>query len=154
MDPHGPRDGTSRVVRGGSWGSPPGQVRSALRGWQAPATRYSAGYGGIRVVSEWNRLPDLDVAEPKDGAEAPIGTVVVKGVLRSGCGSDVVKVNGSEARRGLGAFEAVVEAEAAGELSIVVTVEGRGAKASVRVERNVIVVAPARLANEVPDRPR
>ena len=92
--------------------------------------------GDVREgILAWNRLPELDVGEPKDGAEFPLGTVAVRGVLKSGRGSDVVKVNGTEARRGPGVFEATVAAAAAGRLTIVVTVEGRGEKASTRVER-------------------
>jgi formylglycine-generating enzyme required for sulfatase activity/serine/threonine protein kinase len=38
-DPQGPNDGTSRVVRGGSWGKYPRLCRAACRGWRAPSDR-------------------------------------------------------------------------------------------------------------------
>jgi formylglycine-generating enzyme required for sulfatase activity len=48
IDPPGPRDGTKRVARGGSWQSDPGECRSAFRGKFAPNTRSPAI--GFRVV--------------------------------------------------------------------------------------------------------
>ena len=49
-DPSGPRDGTSRVVRGGSWHSRPGHVRSADRGRIVPADPGGVHFG-LRLVS-------------------------------------------------------------------------------------------------------
>jgi formylglycine-generating enzyme required for sulfatase activity len=40
-DPRGPDGGETRVCRGGSWGSPAGDCRSALRGRFSPDSRYS-----------------------------------------------------------------------------------------------------------------
>jgi formylglycine-generating enzyme required for sulfatase activity len=48
IDPPGPREGTRRVARGGSWQSDPGDCRSAFRGKFAPDTRSPAI--GFRVV--------------------------------------------------------------------------------------------------------
>jgi len=50
-DPRGPSSGSSRVLRGGSWGSEPGYVRCALRGLGTPASvttpRFSCGVGVV-----------------------------------------------------------------------------------------------------------
>ena len=47
-DPHGPETGSSRVVRGGSWGSHARLVRAAYRRWNDPAVRF--GYLGLRLA--------------------------------------------------------------------------------------------------------
>ena len=41
VDPHGPEIGYGRVLRGGSWGHAPHQVRSASRSWNEPGNRSS-----------------------------------------------------------------------------------------------------------------
>ena len=48
VDPLGPASGTTRVIRGGSWDSPLGDVRSARHGNFSPGTRSSAI--GIRLA--------------------------------------------------------------------------------------------------------
>lgn len=40
-DPVGPQTGSYRVLRGGSWGSDPWNLRSALRNWISPAYRFN-----------------------------------------------------------------------------------------------------------------
>ena len=47
-DPQGPEKGSSRVIRGGSWGGSPSLVRSAGRGRLGPAVRYD--YLGFRLA--------------------------------------------------------------------------------------------------------
>ena len=47
-DPTGPAVGQFRVVRGGSWGSPAGVCRSAVRDWGAPA--FNPSQLGFRVA--------------------------------------------------------------------------------------------------------
>ncbi len=47
-DPTGPSSGSSRVLRGGSWGGSPRDCRSALRDWDAPTYRHLGL--GFRVV--------------------------------------------------------------------------------------------------------
>jgi len=47
-DPTGPATGERRVLRGGSWLSPPSALRSALRGWGNPVGR--TFHVGFRVV--------------------------------------------------------------------------------------------------------
>jgi formylglycine-generating enzyme required for sulfatase activity len=47
-DPTGPKEGSLRVLRGGSWRCIPGFCRSAHRAWCHPATRFD--YNGFRVV--------------------------------------------------------------------------------------------------------
>jgi formylglycine-generating enzyme required for sulfatase activity len=39
-DPEGPATGSTRVLRGGSWGNPSPHLRSAARGYDYPSTRY------------------------------------------------------------------------------------------------------------------
>ena len=46
-NPQGPSSGTSRVLRGGSWNSGPGYLRSASRFWSSPSR---GGYAGFRLV--------------------------------------------------------------------------------------------------------
>jgi len=41
-------DGTRRVIRGGSWFSPPEKLRSTNRNWERPASRFSSV--GFRVA--------------------------------------------------------------------------------------------------------
>ena len=48
VDPAGPRDGSDRVLRGGSWFSHAGYTRSASRGRNIPAVRYD--YYGFRLA--------------------------------------------------------------------------------------------------------
>ena len=48
VDPTGPKAGTERVARGGSWETDPAECRSASRGKFAPQTRSPAV--GFRVV--------------------------------------------------------------------------------------------------------
>jgi formylglycine-generating enzyme required for sulfatase activity len=47
-DPTGPKDGSLRVLRGGSWRNHPLNCRSACRGWHGPDGRYDSL--GFRVV--------------------------------------------------------------------------------------------------------
>lgn len=47
-NPKGPSTGEYRVVRGGSWGSGPGHIRSADRNWVIPSNRYV--YLGFRCA--------------------------------------------------------------------------------------------------------
>jgi formylglycine-generating enzyme required for sulfatase activity len=55
VDPQGPLEGASRVLRGGSWGHVPEGCRSARRSWNAPGDR---GNGlGFRVVFEVTKHP-------------------------------------------------------------------------------------------------
>ncbi len=49
-DPQGPSSGSSRVLRGGSWGDEPYDVRCAVRYFNTPDFRYN--YFGFRVVLE------------------------------------------------------------------------------------------------------
>ena len=49
-DPQGPSSGSSRVLRGGSWGGEPGLVRCAVRNYDTPVNRFY-GYG-FRLVLE------------------------------------------------------------------------------------------------------
>ena len=48
VDPQGPEDGGSRVLRGGSWEDGPGRCRSACRAWDSPDHR-SLGTVSFRV---------------------------------------------------------------------------------------------------------
>ena len=50
VDPTGPPDGSSRILRGGSWFCTPGTCRSANRGWNIPDTRDDDV--GFRIVLE------------------------------------------------------------------------------------------------------
>ncbi len=50
VDPKGPSTGKSRVIRGGSWGSYPGSLRSAQRSTGVPDVR--SIYTGFRVLLE------------------------------------------------------------------------------------------------------
>ncbi|MFN9508227.1 MAG: formylglycine-generating enzyme family protein, partial [Planctomycetota bacterium] len=44
-DPVGPREGSNRVIRGGSWGFPARDLRSACRIWVGPGNRvYDLGF--------------------------------------------------------------------------------------------------------------
>jgi formylglycine-generating enzyme required for sulfatase activity len=45
IDPQGPSNRGSRVLRGGSWEEPPGRCRSAARAWDSPNNRGEGGYG-------------------------------------------------------------------------------------------------------------
>ena len=49
VDPTGEASGSYRVIRGGSWGSGPGILRSAPRIWYDPVTRFSNL--GFRLVA-------------------------------------------------------------------------------------------------------
>jgi formylglycine-generating enzyme required for sulfatase activity len=49
-DPQGPDSGSFRVLRGGSWGSEPGDVRCAFRSYFTPVFRYDIF--GFRLVLE------------------------------------------------------------------------------------------------------
>lgn len=51
-NPHGPSNGTSRVVRGGGWYYGPEYCRSAGRIWSEPGTR--GDYSGFRIVLDLN----------------------------------------------------------------------------------------------------
>ena len=48
-DPTGPTSGSTRVNRGGSWCSCPGDCRSAFRYWFTPVFRYSLGFRVAQV---------------------------------------------------------------------------------------------------------
>ena len=48
VDPTGPREGSSRILRGGSWFCTPGPCRSANRGWNTPEIRHDDV--GFRIV--------------------------------------------------------------------------------------------------------
>ncbi len=75
-DPKGAPNGTARVLRGGSWRSPPKFCRSASRGFDAPS--YGSGDDGFRLVcfqgwETWgggvggtgeNRTPNLRFRKP------------------------------------------------------------------------------------------
>jgi len=50
VDPAGPSEGASRILRGGSWFCTPGPCRSANRGWNTPETRDDDV--GFRIVLE------------------------------------------------------------------------------------------------------
>jgi len=50
-DPTGPANGTQRVVRGGSWGCSPQNLRSAARSAWAPDIRFNAFFG-LRVAMD------------------------------------------------------------------------------------------------------
>jgi len=50
-DPKGPATGKERILRGGAWGSPIDNCRSAYRNWNTPVNR--SGYLGLRVVVEY-----------------------------------------------------------------------------------------------------
>ena len=50
VDPTGPMDGSSRILRGGSWFCTPGPCRSANRGWNTPDIRDDDV--GFRIVME------------------------------------------------------------------------------------------------------
>ena len=70
--------------RGGDWeGATGAWGRAVAKG----ATEGDLA-GDVREgILAWNRLPELEVAEPKDGAEFPVGTVAVRGDLRVGAGA-------------------------------------------------------------------
>jgi formylglycine-generating enzyme required for sulfatase activity len=52
VDPAGPSSGQSRVIRGGCWGNPPGECRSAVRKGFVPDSRNP--YRGFRVIVNSN----------------------------------------------------------------------------------------------------
>lgn len=52
INPAGPASGSSRVLRGGSWYSLPGYLRSAQRSYYSPGNRYSLI--GFRLVRHKN----------------------------------------------------------------------------------------------------
>ena len=54
-NPHGPANGDSHVLRGGSWRGGPGRCQSAFRDWFNPDGRSS--FGGFRVVVPVLRTP-------------------------------------------------------------------------------------------------
>jgi len=54
-DPTGPRKGSDRVLRGGSWNGPASYCRSALRYWYVPSFRKN--YLGFRVALSSSRIP-------------------------------------------------------------------------------------------------
>ena len=47
-DPFGPSGASDRVIRGGSWGLDPQDVRSAFRGWREPG--YRSDFLGFRLA--------------------------------------------------------------------------------------------------------
>jgi formylglycine-generating enzyme required for sulfatase activity len=55
-DPIGPTEGTTRVIRGGSWGAPARLLRSACRNGYAPGFR--DGYLGFRLLSSAHRATE------------------------------------------------------------------------------------------------
>ena len=57
--------GGDRVIRGGSWFSPPQLCRAAFRNSLAPGLRY--GHDGFRVVCLTTPTPSVSPAHPKDG---------------------------------------------------------------------------------------
>jgi formylglycine-generating enzyme required for sulfatase activity len=59
-DSDGPREGSGRVVRGGSWGGGTASCRSANRGGSDPSDR--GGHGGFRVALSFPEIPKQ--AEP------------------------------------------------------------------------------------------
>jgi formylglycine-generating enzyme required for sulfatase activity len=50
LDPKGPKTGSKRIIRGGSWNEYPALCRSAFRGWDTPSFRHV--FCGFRVVLE------------------------------------------------------------------------------------------------------
>ena len=64
-DPPGPESGQSRVLRGGSWGSPPHYCRSVFRLWFHPS--YRSCLNGFRVV-----LAPEPPEPPKPPAPTPV----------------------------------------------------------------------------------
>ena len=50
-NPHGPSSGSRRVLRGGSWGNPPDNVRAAYRNGRDPTTQdYDYGFRLVRAA--------------------------------------------------------------------------------------------------------
>ena len=66
VDPSGPKGGSSRVFRGGSWGHSLGDCRSAARDGQDPSRRIS--YRGFRVARSQSAANPLDASTRQEEA--------------------------------------------------------------------------------------
>jgi formylglycine-generating enzyme required for sulfatase activity len=59
-DPVGPKEGSYRVLRGGSWSSGAALCRSALRYWYDPSFHYFYGFRVALSSSGIPRSPEAD----------------------------------------------------------------------------------------------
>ena len=60
-DPTGPKEGSSRVYRGGSWGHEAAFCRSGIRNWNDPSRRYN--YLGFRLALSPSGIPKSPEAD-------------------------------------------------------------------------------------------
>jgi formylglycine-generating enzyme required for sulfatase activity len=123
-NPSGPTSGSDRVLRGGSWGSGAGLLRSSSRAFGTPGDAYDSG--GFRVARATDESPALASVSPASGPTTGRTTITLTGTNLTGATSVTV---GGVAATGVTVLDAttvtaVTPAGTAGAKTVSVTTPG------------------------------
>ncbi len=107
-----------------------GEWEAAGTAWkhakQRGAKDEDAPKGLLEGLARYDADPVLEVSEPADGATVKESPLHVRGELKTGRATDSVTVNGTEARKGPGTFDASVALASSGTITVTIAVADRG----------------------------